>query len=53
MCSQIVTSGGNPAGYGRVLKLEAETINIGCTVFMDGGGTLLDSEAPPRLVFGD
>ena len=24
-----------------------------CTVFMDGNGTLLDSEAPPWLVFGD
>ena len=26
------------------VKLEVE---IGCTVFMDGSGTLLDSEAPP------
>ena len=26
---------------------------IGCTVFMDGGRTLLDSEAPPWLAFGD
>ena len=25
----------------------------GCTVFMDGSRTLLDSEAPPWLVFGD
>ena len=25
----------------------------GCTVFMDGSHTLLDSEAPPWLVFGD
>ena len=26
---------------------------MGCTVYMDGSHTLLDSEAPPRLVFGD
>ena len=26
---------------------------IGCTVFMDGSHILLDSEAPPSLVFGD
>ena len=26
---------------------------IGCTVFMDGSHTLLDSEAPPWQVFGD
>ena len=27
--------------------------SIGYTVFMDGSCTLLDSEAPPWLVFGD
>ena len=34
-----------------IVKLEVET--VGCTVFMDGGRTLLDSEAPSWLVFGD
>ena len=29
-----------------VVMLQVETIIIGCTVFMDGGRTLLDSEAP-------
>ena len=32
-----------------IVKLEVET----CTGIMDGGRTLLDSEAPPRQVFGD
>ena len=36
-----------------IVQLEVETIVIGCTVFMDGSCTLLDSEAPPWLVFGD
>ena len=30
-----------------IVKLEVETVETGCTVFMDGGHTLLDSEAPP------
>ena len=30
-----------------IVKLEVETSHIGCTVFMDGGLTLLDSEALP------
>jgi len=45
-----VTSWGNPAeGMGDYVHPHCETGGwdcIGCTVFMDGGRTLLDSEAP-------
>ena len=30
-----------------IVKLEVETVETGCTVFMDDGYTLLDGEPPP------
>ena len=54
-----VTSWGNPAegmrDYFHFHCQDGSWDRIGCTVFMDGKGsrTLLDSEAPPWLVFGD
>ena len=57
MCGQTVTSWGNPAeGMSDCFHLHCQTGGWdckGCTVFMDGGHTWLDSEAPPWLVFGD
>ena len=35
-----------------IVKVEGGD-RIGCTVFVDGSRTLLDSEAPPSLVLGD
>ena len=50
-----VTSWGNPAeGMGDCFHLQCQAEGwdrIGCTVYMDGSRTLLDSVAPPRLVF--
>ena len=43
-------------GMGNCFHLYCEAVgwdHIGCTGFMDGSLTLLDSEAPPWLVFGD
>ena len=43
-------------GHEWLLHLHCQTGGwdcIGCTVFMDGGRNLLDSEAPPWPVFGD
>ena len=57
MSGLTVSSWGNPAeGRGDCFHLhwQAEGWDrIGCTVYMDGSHTLLDSEAPPRLFFGD
>ena len=52
-----VISRGNPAkGMGNCFYLHCQAGGsdwTGCTVFMDGSHTLLDSQAPPRLVSGD
>ena len=40
-------------GHGWLLCQAGGWDCIGCTVIIDGGHTLLDSEAPPWLVFGD
>ena len=57
MCGLTVTSWGNPAeGMDDYFHLHCQAggwDSIGCTVFMDGSRTLLDSETPPWLVFGD
>ena len=60
MCDLTVTSWGNPACMWllpvpkvSITNLEIETIWLHCLQGMDGGCTLLDSEAPPWLVFGD
>ena len=57
MCGLTVTSWGNQAeDMGDCFHLHCQAggwDHIGCTVFMDGSRTLLDSEAPPWLVFGD
>ena len=52
MCGPTVTYLGNPAkdmgdSSASIVKLEAETYRISCTVFMDGSRILLGSEAPP------
>jgi len=58
ICGLTVISWGNPAkGMGNCFYLHCQAGGsdwTGCTVFMVGShGTLLDSEAPPRLVSGD
>ena len=51
MCGLTVTSSGNPAeGTGDCFHLHCQA-GV-CTVSMDGGRTLLDTEAPPWLSFG-
>ena len=60
MCGLTVTSWGNPAEYmGDCFHLQCQTggwDHVGCTVLvelLEGSLTLLDSEAPPWLFFGD
>ena len=54
MCGLTVTSWGNPMeDMGDCFRLHCQAgfwDRTGCTVFMNGGHTLLDSEAPPWLV---
>ena len=56
-CGLTVTSWGNPVeGMGDCFHLHCQAggwDHTGCTGFMDGSHTMIDSEAPPWLVVGD